>query len=167
MNAVATLEKMDINVGGSISRALTQFNMLAEQSGNRHSFCNRLIVELGGKTSDKPSVANVIALTFIEQVMKQDGEFDVDAANEAAADKVAQLAAKHPSIFVEGGEIVVQQPVVKKKVARTGNPKKEQARLIFEREAGQQQCEIAKIMAKEMKITFANAYYYVTRVFQQ
>jgi hypothetical protein len=44
--------------------------------------------------------------------------------------------------------------------------KKAAARAIFDRMQGSTSGEIAKVIQTELKITYANAYYYVSRVFK-
>lgn len=50
--------------------------------------------------------------------------------------------------------------------AGRSNDKKAAALRVFEANRGKGQGEIARLIAAELEITYANAYYYVTRVFK-
>lgn len=80
------------------------------------------------------------------------------------ADKDAREATKQAEA---SAEVVVEKAKkeAKEKAPRTNN-KKDAARKIFDANQGKGKGEIARLIAAELEITYANAYYYVTRVFK-
>lgn len=63
---------------------------------------------------------------------------------------------------------VVKSPVVRESVkSSTKDGKKVAALKLFEANVDKGNGEIARLIAKELEITYANAYYYVTRVFKR
>lgn len=104
------------------------------------------------------------------------GEKTVDAQPTAAQPATpkktkkpaADNAAKNPSAApqapvnkTETKPVKEAKPVEKTKV----NPKLIAARKIFDKNSTKPAGEIAGMIAKQMEITYSNAYYYVTRVF--
>lgn len=53
------------------------------------------------------------------------------------------------------------------KISSTKDGKKSAALKLFEENSDKGNGEIARLIAKELEITYANAYYYVTRVFKR
>lgn len=53
------------------------------------------------------------------------------------------------------------------KISSTKEGKKVAALKLFEANADKGNGEIARLISKELEITYANAYYYVTRVFKR
>lgn len=65
---------------------------------------------------------------------------------------------------VESAKKIAKEKTVKVKEPKT-NTKKQAAMRIFEANKDKGNGEIAKLISTELEITYANAYYYVTRVF--
>jgi hypothetical protein len=88
----------------------------------------------------------------------------LSAFDQYKADKEARALAKQAEA---SAEVVVEKAkkVAKDKTPRT-NDKKDAARKIFDANQGKGKGEIARLIAAELEITYANAYYYVTRVFK-
>ena len=70
---------------------------------------------------------------------------------------------------VETAQHVAKEKTVKVKAAKEPktNDKKVAAQRLFEANKDKGNGEIAKMIASELEITYANAYYYVTRVFKR
>lgn len=160
----------------SVNRALTAFNYLLENdSAQKRSVCNRLIKDLGCKPIDHPVDAEIYAKALIEQVILNGEDYNPDTAAIAAAARVEKIKAKMPELYAG-----VQVEVVNgantytkaKKAKRTGHQpenvsdKKANARVIWEANRDKSNGDIAKLISHELKITYANAYYYVSRVFK-
>jgi hypothetical protein len=81
---------------------------------------------------------------------------------------VARAAAAEAMDTVEQAQEVAKEKTVKTKAVKAPkvNDKKEAARRIFDANQGKGNGEIAKLISAELEITYANAYYYVTRVFK-
>ncbi len=52
-------------------------------------------------------------------------------------------------------------------ISSTKDGKKFAALMLFEANTDKSNGEVARLIAKELEITYANAYYYVTRVFKR
>ena len=76
--------------------------------------------------------------------------------------KVADMKVKHPYLFVmkESSMEAAAKP------NKRGGDKKARALEIFEANRGKKASDVAKLIQVELGITFANAYYYVSRVFK-
>lgn len=93
--------------------------------------------------------------------------FDQYLADKRARE-VARTAAAEALDTVEQAQEVAKEKTVKAKAPKAPrvNDKKEAARRIFDANKGKGNGEIAKLISTELEITYANAYYYVTRVFK-
>lgn len=159
----------------SVNRALTSFNKwLDDDKNGRRHVCNRLISDLNCKPVVHPVDAEIFAKALIEQVILTGEDFDPETATIAANARVEKIKAKMPELYA-GVEVEAYDDtgMIKpsKKAKRAGratevNDKKANARAIWEKHQGKPAGEIAKIIAAELKITYANAYYYVSRVFK-
>lgn len=162
----------------SVNRALTSFNTwLNDDKNDRRHLCNRLITDLNCKPIAHPVDAEIFAKALIEQVILAGEDFDPETATIAANARVEKIKAKMPELY-SGVEVETYDDSgllvksTKKKTKRAGrddavNDKKASARAIWEKHQGKPAGEIAKIIAAELKITYANAYYYVSRVFNK
>lgn len=160
----------------SVNRALNSFNhRLSDDKDGRRHICNRLITDLNCKPIAHPVDAEIFAKALIEQVILTGEDFDPATATVAANARVEKIKAKMPELYA-GVEVEVMDEdsvfiKTKKKTKRAGrgddgNDKKANARVIWEKHKDKPAGEIAKIIAAELKITYANAYYYVSRVFK-
>lgn len=161
----------------SVNRALHSFNKWLDEDRNKRTYmCNRLITDLHCKPVNHPVDAEIFAKALIEQVILNGDDFDPEKATVAANARVEKIKAKMPELYsgieveVVGDESVFVK--TSKKAKRVGrattdvNDKKEKARAIWEANRGKPGGDIARLIAAELKITYANAYYYVSRVFK-
>lgn len=159
----------------SVNRALTSFNTwLGDDKDGRRHMCNRLITDLKCNPLTHPVDAEIFAKALIEQVILAGEDFNPETATIAANARVEKIKAKMPELYsgVEV-EVVDENGIIKpsKKAKRAGrsdaaNDKKARAREIWEKYRDKSAGEVAKIISAELKITYANAYYYVSRVFK-
>ena len=125
---------------------------------------NKIIVSLGGQPVSKTIRADVIAKALIEQAVIFGNSYNPEKASTIAEAKFSKIEATMPYVFAGSDDSRVVNTKVEVKEKRGGD-KKERALEIYNREKGKNGTEIAKMIAEEIDITFANAYYYVSRVF--
>ena len=153
----------DVTPEGSLNRNIQNVSNRITDSTNPHAESNDIIKRLGGSYCVDPVEAPIIAKIMVEQAISftlQRRDFDPDHAMKIAKVKVADMKAKHPYLFVmkENSVNTATKPAV--------NDKKARALAIFEANRGKKPSDVAKLIQVELGITFANAYYYVSRVFK-
>ena len=160
----------------SVTRALTSFNYkLNDDASRKGTHCNRLIKDLGGNPIANDVDAEIIAKCLIEQVILQGEDYIAENAIKLAEAKLAKLRVKMPELWagvqVEVATGANTDPFARKKVKRISsnpsNDKKDRARAVYDKYAGKPAGDIAKLIASELDITYSNAYYYVSRVFNK
>lgn len=166
----------------SVNRALSSFNLKLEDDRQRkQTICNRLIKELGCAPIDHPVDAETFAKTLIEQVILKGEDYVPAEAAIAAAARVEKIKQRMPELYA-GIEVEVvgltpdevkfagEKKKTAKKAKRAGkgeaNDKKAAAHEIYLKHKDKSAGDIARLIAADLKITYANAYYYVSRVFK-
>jgi hypothetical protein len=162
IDAVYVLNKLGLEPGMSVTRAVTNVGFRINES-NQHSttVANKIIKSLGGMPETNPVSADIIAKALVEQAVLSGENYDAEAAIKVAQEKLTKIKLTMPYAFAATAE-----PIRAKKVSSRGGDKKERARSIFQRESGKTPGEVARVIASELSITYANAYYYVSRVFK-
>lgn len=163
IDAVYALNKMGLEPRMSVSRAIIKVGMDIADSGDPLRASNKIIVALGAKPYSKPIQAEIIAKALIEQAVLFGENYDAEKALDIALAKYDKIERTMPYVFAGTEESKTPSNVEPK--AKRGGDKKDRALEIYNREAGKSGTEIAKIIAAEIDITYANAYYYVSRVF--
>lgn len=162
IDAVYVLNKLGLEPGMSVTRALTQVGFrINESSQQSATVANKIIKSLGGAPETNPVSADIIAKALVEQAVLSGSSYDPTAANKVAQEKLNKIKLTMPYAFAATAE-----PIRAKKMSTRGGDKKERARVIFDRESGKTPGEVARVIASELSITYANAYYYVSRVFK-
>ena len=162
----------------SVSRALMSFNIkLDDDRQRKQTICNRLIKDLGCTPIDHPVDAETFAKVLIEQVILNGEDYDPATAASVAAIKVAKIRDRMPELYTNTEvEVVGDTPEElkfksPKKVKRAGksgaNDKKSAAYKIYVENESKPAGDIARLIASELNITYANAHYYVSRVFKK
>lgn len=146
----------------SIGAAIYQVGNDIDSSSDPLSLANAMIGELGGKDQYDLATAKIIAKAMVEQAIKQE-TYNPQEAYRVAEVKLAKIQKTMPYVFAKPEEEV---QVVSEKKAKSGD-KKERARVIFEANKALDNGAIAQLIAKELGITYANAYYYTTRCFKR
>lgn len=157
--------KYGIDPNQSIHRSIQTVGTEITDSSDPLFQSNEIIRKLGGTAIVNPIEAPIIAKSMVEQAILftlQKREFDPKQAMELAVMKVADLKVKHPYLFVmkESDMEAVAKPTSR------GGDKKARALAIFEANRGKSASDVAKLIQVDLGITFANAYYYVSRVFK-
>lgn len=162
IDAVYVLNKLGLEPGMSVTRAVSQVGFQINESNQQGAtVANKIIKSLGGTPETNPVSADIVAKALIEQAVLSGASYDYVAANKVAQEKLNKIKLTMPYAFAATAE-----PIRAKKMSTRGGDKKERARAIFDRESGKTPGEIARAIASELSITYANAYYYVSRVFK-
>jgi hypothetical protein len=168
INAKQVLKTYGIKEG-SVVRAIQQVGEDIGLSSDPLAYANSIISDLGGTDQYDLASARIIAKALVEQAMTQE-EYDRPEAVVIADTKLDKIRKDMPYVFAES-EASEDQPStttrkVKIKSVKT-NDKKPKAKAIFDANKDKTNGEIAQMIAAELEITYANAYYYVSRVFKR
>ncbi len=161
----SVFEKYKIDPNSSIHRTIHGIGIDISESSDPLLKSNQIICKLGGTAVVDPIEAPIVAKCMIEQAVLfalQRRDFDPAHAMNVAKVRVADMKVKHPYLFVMKES---SMEAVAKPVKRSGD-KKARALAIFEANRGKKASDVAKLIQVELGITFANAYYYVSRVFK-
>jgi hypothetical protein len=169
INAKQVLKTYGIKEG-SVVRAIQQVGEDIGLSSDPLSYANSIISDLGGTDQYDLASARIIAKALVEQAMTQE-EYDRPEAVVIADTKLDKIRKTMPYVFAESEAAADQissttTSRVKIKSVKT-NDKKPKAKAIFDANKDKTNGEIAQMIAAELEITYANAYYYVSRVFKR
>lgn len=165
----AVFKSCNVNPGGSINRNIQNVSSYISDSTNPHARANDIIKKLGGSHCLDSHEAAIIAKVMVQQAIQdiqQNREFDPTQAMQVAKVKVADMKVNHPYLFAMKENTVTATTATNTPTASSANDKKARALEIFEANRGKKPSDIAKLIQVELGITFANAYYYVSRVFK-
>ena len=171
MNIATTLKALKINPAESINRTIKAVGIDIELKPDRLEAANRYIIALGAAPVTKERTAIVLAKGLVEQAVLQGEAFKIEEAMTAVAGKYMKLVDDLPAVYsIKNGVKSLANTVTVAKdgrASKSNNEKKAQAMAIFEANKSLGNSDIAKLIAADLQITFANAYYYVTRVFKR
>ena len=166
MSSIANLyKKLNLEQGMSVTRALTAAGDFFATFSNPAKGPNGIIQMLGGKPLSNAVEADIVAKALIEQAVVLGEQFELQAAMVIAQAKLTKIRATMPYAFAGADTPVVAEKAAKR--SERGGDKKVRARVVFDREQGKSSGQIAKIISTELGISYANAYYYVSRVFNK
>lgn len=166
-HATQIVESLGIDPAGSVSRAINEVGMYIAESGDKLLAANTIILGLSRRRESKLLEADIVAKCLVERVLKDGDNFDGEAAYQYAREKVARLIAKMPEILMSEAEVNMEETTQSGRANKNNNTKKEKAKIIYDRmKDDNTQSAIAKAIAEELEISFANAFYYVNRVFK-
>lgn len=146
----------------SVGGAIKQIGDVIDDSRDPLSLTNSIINQLGGVDQYDIVSAKILAKALIEQAMTQD-TYDIEKATKVAEGKLDKIRKDMPYVFAKADE---EQPQQAPKPSSSGD-KKSKAQAIFNANKTLSNGEIAKLIQTELNITYANAYYYVSRVFKR
>ena len=168
MNVQQVLKQINIDPRAGKLRAVQDVGERIMADSNPLHYANTLILKLGGKEQQDFPTARIIAKALVEQACSGD-KYDSTNAMVYATEKVAKLRKDIPFVFAEKGDSdtgSLSAPAKPKKT-RGGGDKKVQALQICEANSALTNGQLAKLIEKEMGISYANAHYYVSRVFKR
>lgn len=163
VDAVQVLNNLGLQPRMSVTRAISKIGLDIIESTSQLEAANRIITMLGGTPVSKPVQADIIAKAMVEYAVNNSEYYLPDEAVVYALQKYHKIERTMPYVFA--GTTESQTPVRGIVKEKKTNDVKSAALEIYNREKGKSGTEIAKTIAAELDITFANAYYYVGRVF--
>lgn len=173
MNATAILDKYSIPTNLTVHHAINRAGEVIDSTNYPIMVANDIIKAFGGTQSENLVEARLLAKALVEQAYYAKDKFD--ALNVIKAiDKVKQVSNKMPFIY-QTSEAVDQSSKPKTittkdnvvRASKSNNDKKAKALQIYKTlDSTISASDKAKIIAKQLEITYANAYYYVSRVFK-
>jgi hypothetical protein len=164
IDAVQALGKMGLAPGMSVTRAISKIGLDISESSSPLEAANRIITLFGGSPVSKPVQADIIAKAMVEHAIMNSEYYQADDAVVIALEKYRKIEKTMPYVFAGSTESLTPSRNGVVKEVKT-NDVKARALEIYNREKGKGGTEIAKVIAAELNISFANAYYYVGRVF--
>lgn len=171
MNVNAVLSDLKINPTESVNRIIKDIGIQIELKPDRLAAANDIITKLGAPAATKERTAIVLAKGLVEQAVLLGDAYQPEAAMTVVAGKYMKLVDDLPSVYSikKGAKSLAntEGTTTSGRASRKNNDKKAAALAIFEANKSLGNSDIAKMIATELEITFANAYYYVTRVFKR
>lgn len=163
INATQALNTLGLQPRMSVTRAISKVGLDIAESASQLEAANKIITLFGGSPVSKPVQADIIAKAMVEYAVNNSEYYQADDAVVYALGKYHKIERTMPYVFAGTTEsqTPARGPIKEKKT----NDVKSAALEIYNREKGKSGTEIAKVIAAELDITFANAYYYVGRVF--
>lgn len=167
INPMAIMESLGLDVDGSVSKAINELGMYFNESENKLASANTIITSLGGTEMSNELEADMMAKALIEQVMKTKESYSPEVAVTKATEKVSRVLKKMPELKVTKEVTEVPTTTPSGRANKNNNQKKVNAKVIYDRmnDGTSSQSSIAKQISTELDITFANSFYYVSRVF--
>lgn len=172
MNTIVNAKEILTSYGiksDSVVKAIQQVGEDIGLSSDPLGYANSIISDLGGSDQYDLASARIMAKAMVEQAIVQD-EYNTGNATKIAEAKLEKIRTNMPYVFVEtestSGESSSSTSFKPVKQPRS-NDKKAVAKGIFDANKDKTNGEIAQLIQKELKITYANAYYYVSRVFKR
>lgn len=165
------LTKFGVRSTDGMFEAVQHVREYIEQGGSieeRHNRANTVIERLGGVSEVVPDVARVVAKYMVGQFM-QKHPIDQDLARKKTESLLGPNAYLWREELIEQSTRPVLQTYTPKTTRRKGknNTKAAAALEICKENSTLSNAELAKMIAKQLKITYANAYYYASRVFKR
>lgn len=172
VNVAAALKEIDVDPRRGVVRAVQTVGENIAESTDPLGYANAVIQSLGGQEQLDFPTARIMAKSLVEQAVSGD-KFDPKTALKAAEQKVAKLRTEQAWSFTgtaaptADGETPVVQKGRKSAVLSDGKSKKAAALKLCADNASLDNGALASLIAKELAITYANAYYYVSRVWKR
>ena len=177
INVQAALREIDVDPRKGVIRAIQIVGQNIKESSDPMGYANAVITSLGGVDQfDFPS-ARIMAKALVERAVSGDA-YVAEEAVKYAEDKIEKLRSdvKTAFLFVEakkdvdpetGEQLPAKQKGRKSTVMSDGKSKKEAALAICKANSSLANAALAGMIQKELNITYANAYYYSSRVFKR
>ena len=162
----SVFKKYGINPKSSINRTIQDISAKISEASDPLVYSNRIISQLGGTANVDSIEAPIIAKSLIEQAVIHTDNYDPAAAQVVANQKLERIKGSMPYIFNMKERSVEATATTTGATPKRGGDKKARALAIFEANRDKKPSDIAKLIQVELGVTFANAYYYVSRVFK-
>lgn len=167
MNVTPVLKKLGIDPSMSVHRAIHEVGIIVNDAPNRLQEANKIIQSLGApRVLREERIAEIVAKGLVEQAVIDPMNFDPEKAMAIANQKYEKILSLYP--YVLKHDVKVPSPSKPgKRASRKNNDKKARAEELFNANKEKSNGDIAKLISTELEITYANAYYYVSRVFKR
>ena len=165
----SVFKKFSINPKGSINRTIQSVSDKISEASDPLVYSNRIISMLGGVANVDTREAPIIAKCLIEQAVLMNDNYDPVAAQAIAEQKLERIKVNMPYIFKKENSVEAathSSSTARPAGSKRGADKKAKALAIFEANRDKKPSDVAKLIQVELGISFANAYYYVSRVFK-
>lgn len=163
MNAIDVLHKYKIPTNLTVHHAIVTVSELLDSTSNYMDTANAIIGDLGGTATNDPVKARLFAKALVEQAYIHPLDYDPIAALKIAVAKVDRIAERIPFLFKEKKETFKESA---ERTERSASDKRAKALAIWKANSNLSAGECAKLIAKELGITYSNAYYYTSRAFK-
>lgn len=168
MDATNILSKYRIPTNLTVHHAIVSVGDVLDAASDFLSTANAIISDLGGPSTNDPVRARLFAKALVEQAFIHPTDYDPDQAVPVAQAKVEKVCERLPFLFNSSNK-----PTTFKEAAadidrkeRSASDKRAKALAIWKANPNLGAGECAKLIAKELGITYSNAYYYTSRVFK-
>ena len=177
INVQAALKEIDVDPRRGVIRAIQTVGQNIQESSDPIGYANAVITSLGGVDQyDFPS-ARIMAKALVEKAVSGD-TYVPEEAVKYAEEKIQKLRSDVNTAFLfaedkkdvdpeTGEQLPAKQKGRKSAVMSDGKSKKESALAICKANSSLENAALAGMIQKELKITYANAYYYASRVFKR
>lgn len=173
MNLSTFFQKYKIDPNADKYRVVHQVGDQITASKDPLFASNRIIKEFGLQPLTNLVDSRIIALALCEYAVLNQTKFNVAEAEVSAKTRLDKIMNEMPFLYnvkenFRMEAVTVDGKIEMKRVPRSpkNTEKKAQALKIFEANKEKKPSDIAKLIQVELGITFANAYYYVSRVFK-
>ncbi len=175
INVTEQLNKFDINVSKGRQRAIMAIGDLISTSTDPLATANSVILAFGGNEELSFPEARIKAKAFVERAVTYLDKFDPELAAEYAEAKIVELKGKLPE-FKKEVEMSHEEMANSVDTPKRGRPStktssgsnlKADALAICEANSSLSNAQLAGMISKQLEITYANAYYYSSRVFRR
>jgi len=179
INVQAALKEIDVDPRKGVIRAIQMVGQNIRESSDPMGYANAVITSLGGVDQYDFPTARIMAKALVEKAVSGD-KYIPEEAVKYAEDKIEALrsdvktaflfAEDKKDVFVDpetGEQKPAKQKGRKSQVMSDGKSKKEAALAICKQNSSLENAALAGMIQKELKITYANAYYYSSRVFKR
>ena len=168
MDAINVLSKYQIPTNLTVHHAIVTVGDVLDAASDFLHTANAIISELGGNSTSDPVRARLFAKALVEQAYNLRTDYDPAVAVPAAQAKVEQVCERLPFLFKSDNKKQSFKEAASEVQAkeRSASDKRAKALAIWKANPQLGAGECAKLIAKELGITYSNAYYYTSRVFK-
>lgn len=176
VNVNSIFNKYNITPTESKFRIVNEISDNITSSKDQIQTSNRIIKDFGLKPLTNLIDSRIVALALIEHALDNQTNFDVESAEKAAMTKLKCIVGEMPFLYNVKENVVMEAVQMNGEVVGYKRPRKEnvdkqmkkqKALDIYNANKEKKPTDIAKLIQVELGITFANAYYYVSRVFNK
>lgn len=171
VNVQNVLKQFDIDPRLGVNRVIQEVGQQINEATDPLGYANAIVIAFGGAEQLDFPTARIMAKSLVEQAISGN-KFEVDTALKIAEEKVAKLRKDQNWLFKSEEPSAESTKPVKAKGRKSarmadGQSKKSLALKMCEANSSLENGAIAGLIAKELSITYANAYYYVSRVWKR